>query len=596
MRHNHYEVAGAALKYTFGPVARSLTGRPEVDLVASGTGGTSATDGTMIYIHIDNDSLMHVLADDDPKLLHLMAVTGATYHEICHLLYSDFCGPYDKWCKDNDMKHVANMLDDQRIENFMVRHYAPVRDYFIDMITQLVISKGTEFDNKAWMLLAGRYYLPDEIRAKAKSAMTNTRARDEASEIIDAFCAITDIRAESADAIELTEKFAKLVARHMNNPPEMCQSGRSYSSEARQGQVQPQAGQERKEGVKGESAPSGEGQGEAEGKEAQEGAESGESQGEGASAGDINTDSSGGRYGLSDALNEARKQAQENLRQGADLHERARAMDYNKQYYRPTDSGSRNIDDWSRARTKIEPTDELRNVVAKMARGFEILRSEVDSGWLSGSDHGRVNVELVIEAEHTGDWDVFDSWNEGVQDATDIEVVLLLDLSDSMRMHINKACEATWALRRAVDSAQGTMTVLGYSTEWGVVVNRGEPTPNKVPIYQVRSYTTATPATREALRILDSSQRAVKMFFIVTDGMIHDRGHLDTVVNNQPYHWGIVGIGKDADYVEDYWKVGADRPGLLFSKMVGDAFQLGPLINDAMVNLARKRALRGDLV
>jgi hypothetical protein len=87
--------------------------------------------------------------------------------------------------------------------------------------------------------------------------------------------------------------------------------------------------------------------------------------------------------------------------------------------------------------------------------------ADADPGWKQHKASGRVNVQRAMRG---GEIDtLFDQWDEGNNDATDIELIVLFDYSYSMNRQMKKASQALWAIKRAVESIGGDVTVIGYS-------------------------------------------------------------------------------------------------------------------------------------
>jgi hypothetical protein len=117
--------------------------------------------------------------------------------------------------------------------------------------------------------------------------------------------------------------------------------------------------------------------------------------------------------------------------------------------------------------------------------------------------------------------ELWDRWEEGNNDACDIECVVLLDSSGSMTYRMDSALRAMWTIKRAMEVLDANVTVMTYS-------NRGETRAlyrksEKVNRTKFRSTkangsTFALQATVEAVKILESSKRTNKIFITITDG------------------------------------------------------------------------------
>lgn len=136
------------------------------------------TDGKDVFFDTDKatkallTSKGHVLGERDGYRKALASLSAVAKHELCHLLYSP--------AKDHPLIQVVggwrnyhlawNALEDQRIESLFVQRYPIAKGYFTLMIGDWVLAKAAADKSaldRAYPLIAGRWYLPAELRRDA---------------------------------------------------------------------------------------------------------------------------------------------------------------------------------------------------------------------------------------------------------------------------------------------------------------------------------------------------------------------------------------------------------------------------------------------
>lgn len=160
-------------------------------------------------------------------------------------------------------------------------------------------------------------------------------------------------------------------------------------------------------------------------------------------------------------------------------------------------------------------------VTKKFARELEQLRDDLDPGWNRRQSSGRVNIQRYIQGD---DFDsIWDRWDEGHTDNTDVEAVVLIDISDSMRNRIAMASEAMWIIKRALESIDANVTVLSYNEEAFRVYDREEKV-NRTAFRLIgcRGGTDPYIALQDSLRVFHNTRRHNKLLILITDGGWND--------------------------------------------------------------------------
>lgn len=144
------------------------------------------------------------------------------------------------------------------------------------------------------------------------------------------------------------------------------------------------------------------------------------------------------------------------------------------------------------------------------------LRAEYEPAWNNRVDSGRVNPvrwERGCEIE-----EAFDRWEEGRDDATDIECVILLDTSFSMKGDITEAYESMWAMKSALDAINASTTVVLYSSTTRTLYSAQDRASNQMRYGGCGGGTNPLSALQYAHGVLANTTRAIKLLITITDG------------------------------------------------------------------------------
>lgn len=169
------------------------------------------------------------------------------------------------------------------------------------------------------------------------------------------------------------------------------------------------------------------------------------------------------------------------------------------------------------------------------------LREQFEAGWNRGTDYGVLNVARALETDYDPE-SMYDIWEEGNEEDSGLEVVILLDMSVSMKeptenadgsppydnpTRMMSACSALWILKRALDLNEATTSVLGFGTDMVKVYGRDD----KVEAGRYESYSAQFYGTNpieelnEARRILDASDKPNRLLVLITDGQVTSGGY-----------------------------------------------------------------------
>ncbi len=171
--------------------------------------------------------------------------------------------------------------------------------------------------------------------------------------------------------------------------------------------------------------------------------------------------------------------------------------------------------------------------VRKFAAVLEQLRADVDPGWKHYQPSGRLNVRRAIDGASYDE--MWDRWQPGHNDATDIECVIAIDTSISMSYRIDAASRALWVIKRALERVKAKVTVLSFSDSGYLVYKKDEQTSSATyRLLPVGGGTVPNLAVQEAVRVLDSSKHTTRIFIAITDGDWYDDPGYAQSISDRP--------------------------------------------------------------
>jgi hypothetical protein len=162
-------------------------------------------------------------------------------------------------------------------------------------------------------------------------------------------------------------------------------------------------------------------------------------------------------------------------------------------------------------------SDPARRLHREVAEALVDFKDASEPGWVKRTDSGRLNVRRLADPYVDTD-ELFDRYEPGALDASEVEVVLLLDVSGSMGQQTVQLGEACWAIRQAVDDLEGTITVLTYDESHFVLARPGVRPDDRMYVPDALGGTDPSSALREAWTILAGSEARNRLMVVMTDG------------------------------------------------------------------------------
>lgn len=478
-----------------------------------------------------------------PVNAHDVAVwIGTNAHELGHNLYSPRKGSTLMFrVLESDrtflpgIKRLCNIVEDQRQERLILGRFSPWRGYLTAALGYHLVSD----DPSAWLLMTGRTWLPQPVRDAAKLLMQATRGNtitDETTRLVGEYQRLTDPGESEAD-----EAWAILQELHKLFGDDMPSGGGCGGGVLEDGEPDTEGAESDAENAPATADEADDADGEGEGDEGSaegktDSPDTGTDGESGDSAGNETSDkddegqtssSEGAGAGTQPRSNtpkpqpDKQKSWKEQIRdaskdQIADDPEAKEDLDSILDAIEHGRGGDRAEGDRAMGHT-TEATDVARRLHREVAQALLQLKDEREPGWIKRVDSGRLNARQYMLTDDIDAW--FDRYEPGQLDSTELEVVLLVDVSSSMSPLTQEVGEATWAIRRAVDDMEGTCTVFVFDSGPHRILAEGHQRPDeRMFIPDAQGGTNPTSALTETFRVIAGSQTRNRLVVILTDG------------------------------------------------------------------------------
>lgn len=526
-----YERIDAASR-VFAKVDRVLS-NVAIDIVVedSPTSAPSWTDGKTIWF---NKSMIGSVTSIDD----LIRLSGLNYHELAHVLYTPRQSTMIVASVRKEGLHDAfNLLEDQRIETLLTTVYPSTIPYLVSTFMRFCIRSEHAW-NVNYALVYGRRYIPADVRAEFKRRFVRQDLIAEFESIIDEYRKLIFAQGTD-DGLRLIRQYENLLRQlsrlpedpngHSNGSRPEVSAGRnaplkeqreaSASVDEMDKQLQEEDDAQGSDGDSGDDSDHGDdtdGTGDNGGTPSNSDASDGdEDAGEGG-AGDqgggvIDASKQDGNKDMLETFEDIARQFESLPDVIEDAASKQRAIVHSNGDLDST------FDSKRAKECAVFPQDVT--VARRFAAVLSKLRADSDPGWKSNQPSGRINMRRVMDGASIDD--MWDQWQVGNNDATDIECVVLLDTSGSMGYSIDKALRAMWTIKRAMESVDANVTVITYSnsSESRTLYRKSEKV-NRMKYRFVKAAGSTFPfaATVEAVKILEASKRSNKIFITITDG------------------------------------------------------------------------------
>lgn len=441
---------------------------------------------------------------------------GTNAHELGHVLFTPRSDtPLVRRILEGDqtfMRGVANLhniVEDQRQERLILARFAPWRGY-------LTAALGHHFQGEtdtSWLLMAGRTWLPGTVRANARRLFVKAQGEwmaTQVSTLIGDYQRLVDPGETEADeAWAILDRLYDLLGQKVPPVQYRCSEIGGHGTPDTTGipggdSRAPKTADEADPGDGDGTDPDGDTDG---GDDSTPDSQSRSQSSSDAGDGTGDDSSEGMRRALTDA---AEKQIGQDAEANDDLESIMDALTHASSG--GDAQGNDPLGSFSPA------TDTARHVHKDVADALLDLKDDSEPGWTRRTDSGRLNVRRLVNPYMDAD-ELFDRYDAGQMDASELDVVLLLDVSGSMGAHVTRLAEVTWALRHAVDDLDGTMNVITWdSGPHRVLASAGDRPDDRMFVPTVLGGTNPHSALVESYRLLAGSDARNRLVVILTDG------------------------------------------------------------------------------
>jgi Mg-chelatase subunit ChlD len=519
----------------------------------------------------------------------VLSVRGLTFHELSHILFTPRAqADISLWVRDNGLGSAFNALEDQRIETLTVAKYQALADWLTATMAQYLLD-SPEAIAKAFPLIRGRKYLPVELRALVRQAYVNQQDVAELSSIIDEYrlCLFPQ---DTERAKPLIARYAELVKDlpqsgqgrgeglpdpfgHESRPDHQHHSSikdkplsKSEQERARaKAQAQDTEVEDEEDfnwgdtdqpepttnndqpadsqpadsdssdsepadsGADSDSDSDSEGQGD-ESEDEGDGQSSSDSASDSQPESDTDADTDSVSAGIGSAP-KAESVLKDILNDIKDTLGSAIAEEVAKFGGDVVLQGAPAPTPRRASSTPAHVSGEAVRASVEFKQELEKLKAEFDPAWERKTRKGRLNPLRYAQGIEIDE--LFDKFETGRDDAVDIEAVILLDTSGSMSGdNIQRASEAMWGLKRALDAVQANCSVVTFDWSAELLYEAGETASTVMRFAQAGGGTSPLEALQYANHVLATSDRKVKVLFVITDGAWGESERSERIIKN----------------------------------------------------------------
>ena len=512
---------------------------------------------------------------DDFTARSIASHNGVAFHELGHLRYTPRNGSAliqlieaDK--ERNKLWESMNCLEDSRIENLLVAYLPSIKNWLVATIADYLLSDVSTMD-RAFPLVYGRYYLPKEVRQMATDQYKNKDDVAELKTIIDEYTSLIMSNDNAEQAFNLIKRFSEL----LDNLPPMPTTPNPSDEEGEEGvtvwvriknpnghEHRPTQGYEsssnrpasRKEqerdmnkvlgnrdividmdfskedttdkGSQSQSEPQSQPQPQSQ-SQSQSPKDNSFDDDDDFNFDDYEDDytppkenggkgignhdgQSGSNQQVTDTLNDILDSALDELLK--EINQIARQMGI-------TELEGGNAEEPNRAKYRdVEVPNSLVDVSRAFGRELERLRADYDPAWVRYRDNGKVNALRYLKGD---DFDtIFDEFDNGRDDVTEIEAVILLDKSGSMSgENADNAYKSMWAIKKALERVNARTTVCVFDHRTELLYSADDKAGTSIRDAGADGGTDPSEALLYAKKVLAETQKPIRILFMITDGM-----------------------------------------------------------------------------
>lgn len=539
-------------------------------------------------------SSSHIGDLTDPR--EVMAIKGHTLHEICHILFSPRSATsFRRKINQERLFAAYSVAEDSRIETLLVGRFGTqITAWLNASVFRHLLKKGLDLAVQ-YPVVAGRKYLPIQVRQQIRDLYFDQANAQRIHDLIDEYrFMVFDTDETVLRALDILQELAAILPDEIETPaghehrserehetstsrplPYSDQRGASERAKKRNETndkgtdvapppeqpepTEPTEPDNNNDGMGGCEWFVPKGDNDEQGTDGTDGSGTDENGTGGTSSGDSNTDGSQGNpeptcNGCNKPESEHHKG--ETKKAGHTKAALTPALEnaISEQAKQDLAKVSTEVAKDIRAITadlELDTTDEktpkklrgdLRTVDPKtLAAGrqfaleLERIRAECEPNWQRLTPDGKINAGRYLRDCELDE--AFDRWQDGNQEATEIEAVILLDNSGSMEgANAVNAYKSMFAIKLGLQGIQAPCSVIAYNSDHGLLYAPDELVKSQIKDAGAGGGTEPLRAIKYAQRVFAESKRAVKVLFVITDGEWHDSEmcdeHLSKLTNS----------------------------------------------------------------
>lgn len=449
---------------------------------------------------------------------NLVRLKGLTIHELGHVLFTPRRqSGLTKKVIDNGNWRAFNILEDNRIDNMMVARLSGVAPWLLHTVLKEFFEGENTNHEHLLPLLHGRKYIPQKIRDLSAQVYAQQGYVKSIQEIIDEYITLNLGRKNTHErAYQLVDSLHQLL-----HPASPNQHGIDTCSPPKNGGDDMSGVAEQQQALDASAK-----------QQAKAADEESEETDESDTPSDSDSEGTGDGTPLSptEELKEQLRKAHTDTATDmeADIKDMIRSMR----------NGS-GVSSFGGGDQKVKPSEgtfmqvvspEMVSNAREFTRVLTELKSLFDPAWVSKQAEGKLNARDFLMGSPLDE--AFDMWDDGKSDASDIECVVLQDISGSMGNVMKEAFDAMWGIKRGLDSINASTTVITFGDYSRVLYSAdSRATLQKRVSYDGSGATNPTEGIAHARSILASSARALKLFVVITDGWWPDAERNETLIS-----------------------------------------------------------------
>lgn len=179
----------------------------------------ASTDGETIFL---NEYYINNTDFETIERLH-----GLIFHETAHILFSPrMNSKIVKWAQNERAQLIFNLLEDQRIEKFLIAKYPSTSPWITTMLLRYVM--GLSDPAIVYPIITGRKHLPSKVRKIARENFKDQNILDDIDRIVQEYITLVFPTGYNR-AMELIIELRDLLRMSQVNPPTGQCGGNSSS-------------------------------------------------------------------------------------------------------------------------------------------------------------------------------------------------------------------------------------------------------------------------------------------------------------------------------------------------------------------------------